>query len=57
LIQSGKKEMYVNRLDKKSPWILVGIVSFGSPTCGDGMPAVYIRVESYIDWIKENLLP
>jgi secreted trypsin-like serine protease len=42
---------------KQQLWIQVGIVSFGNGKCGDGSPAVYTRVESYIDWIKGKLYP
>jgi len=33
----------------------VGIVSWGGATCaGKNMPAAYMKVEHYIDWIKKN---
>jgi len=34
--------------------IQVGIVSFGRP-CARGIPDVYTRVTSFIDWITANL--
>lgn len=38
-------------------WTLEGIVSFGY-LCGlDGWPAIYTRVESYSDWIKNTIKP
>jgi len=40
---------------KNSPWYLLGIVSFGSRNCGDGRPAIYTRVSSFIPWIVKNL--
>merc|ERR1719189_984003 len=39
------------------PWIQVGLVSFGSPDCGAGVPAVYTRIEGYLDWIESNMKP
>ena len=40
---------------KNSPWYLLGIVSFGSRNCGNGRPAIYTRVSSFIPWIVKNL--
>ena len=36
------------------PTYLMGIVSFGSHTCG-GRPTVYTRITEMIPWIKNNL--
>lgn len=35
---------------------LIGIVSFGSEFCGNGMPAVYTRLENVEirEWINQN---
>ena len=33
------------------PWNQVGVVSYGTPECGKGIPAVYTRIEAYLDWI------
>jgi len=37
-------------------YIQVGIVSFGHSQCGNGMPAVYTRVEAYLEWINKNMV-
>lgn len=40
------------------PNLLVGIVSYGSPTCGVvGVPGVYTKVSAYRSWIISNLTP
>ena len=31
---------------------LTGIVSYGSALCGNGVPDVYTRVSSFVDWIN-----
>lgn len=38
--------------DKRIIPFIVGVTSFGQG-CGDGVPGVYVRVSSYIDWIEE----
>ncbi|XP_045470318.1 phenoloxidase-activating factor 3-like [Harmonia axyridis] len=36
-------------------YIQVGIVSFGTATCGDkNLPTIYTRVDKYLKWIVEN---
>ena len=37
------------------PCFLLGIVSYGKPTCGVGTPEVYTRVSRYVDWIRQNI--
>ena len=39
------------------PMTIFGIVSSGSRICGTGLPGVYTRVDSYLDWIKDHLRP
>jgi secreted trypsin-like serine protease len=36
---------------------LAGIVSFGSSTCAGSIPGVYTKVETFIGWIKEKMMP
>ena len=36
---------------------LVGVVSFGTPDCGTGVPGAYTRVEKFLEWIKDTLRP
>lgn len=38
------------------PWNQVGLVSYGTPECGKGVPAVYTKIESYLDWIESNMI-
>ena len=38
-------------------WYLMGVVSFGSRTCGNGKPGIYTRVSHYVGWIQGNLRP
>ena len=44
------------RKDDLSPWQIVGIVSFGTGTCGLGAPAVFTRVTQYDQWIRDNMV-
>lgn len=37
-------------------WTLVGIVSYGSSPCGiDNRPAVYTKLDSFIEWIEGKI--
>jgi len=49
---SGGPLVVQDPLSKK--WNQIGVVSFGARNCGDG--GVYVRVSSFINWIKEILL-
>ena len=40
---------------ESSPYLLVGVVSFGSSQCGVGVPGVYTRVSKFVDWIKNSI--
>jgi len=44
------------RKDDLSPWQIVGIVSFGTPQCARGAPAVFTRVTHYRQWIRDNMV-
>merc|ERR1711935_15042 len=35
----------------------IGLVSFGTKKCGEGVPGVYTRVAEYMDWIESKLRP
>uniref|UniRef100_A0A1Y1K0Y6 Peptidase S1 domain-containing protein n=1 Tax=Photinus pyralis TaxID=7054 RepID=A0A1Y1K0Y6_PHOPY len=43
-------------LSVKNQWEQVGIVSFGF-VCGLDFPTVFVKITSYLDWIKENVRP
>jgi secreted trypsin-like serine protease len=37
-------------------YVLLGAVSFGPSKCGTvGVPGVYTKVSSYLEWISENI--
>ena len=33
----------------------IGLVSFGTDTCGVGIPGVYTKVTKFLPWIAKNL--
>ena len=33
----------------------IGLVSFGTETCGVGIPGVYTKVAKFLPWIAKNL--
>ncbi|CAK1583597.1 unnamed protein product [Parnassius mnemosyne] len=41
--------------DFHTNWFLYGITSIGLAECGGGIPAVYTRIVSYMDWIIQNI--
>ncbi len=43
--------------DSGSPGMKVqeGIVSYGEPICPRGYPVVFTLLQSYLDWIVENI--
>lgn len=43
-------------MPRLNQFYLVGIVSYGPKTCGvPGVPGVYTRVSSFVDWIDEQI--
>ena len=43
LYLKGRKVSSVQSADSQELWYLLGIVSFGTRTCGSGKPALYTR--------------
>ena len=41
----------------KNPKYLVGIVSFGTSKCGQGIPTAYSSIDYYLPWILDNMKP
>ena len=48
---------FISRRGPSGSWYQLGIVNYGSTKCGDGIPGVYTKVSSYMDWIERNLRP
>jgi len=46
-----------NELLNKNPKYLVGIASFGTRSCGKGLPGVYTSIDHYLPWIIANMKP
>merc|ERR1711971_300518 len=40
--------------DTSDTWHLLGIVSYGAKECGNGIPGVYTRVSSFLQWISNT---
>lgn len=56
---SGGPLMYEDRTDpSETRWYAVGVISFGSSPCAKiGVPAVYTKIEPYLDWINSVTKP
>lgn len=55
---SGGPLMKVESLDGPPKYYFIGIVSFGTKSCGASQtPAVYSRVTTYNTWILNNIVP
>ena len=39
------------------PWYQIGLVSFGTKSCGTHVPSVYTKVAAHIPWIESKLKP
>ena len=50
---SGGPLVYRKHADE--PWNQVGLVSYGTDTCGIGIPGVYTKIEGYLDWIENHM--
>lgn len=51
---SGGPAMYIDNVNEPPQYFIVGIVSFGPIKCGT-KAAVYTKINSYMDWILNNL--
>lgn len=38
-------------------WVAIGIVSSGFGPCGKGIPGLYTRIASYMEWIDDHNKP
>ena len=48
----------VLKLGQYKTYYQIGIVSFGfEGICGNGRPAIYTRLASYLEWIQASLEP
>ena len=53
---SGGPLMVEQRYKNKYRWVLIGLVSFGSFSCGThGVPGVYTNVRYYLKWISDKI--
>ncbi|XP_064542286.1 serine protease grass-like [Drosophila montana] len=48
--------LYLSEYNEKQSFVQFGIVSYGSPSCGNGYPAVYTNVASYMRWIADKII-
>ncbi|CAG0878651.1 unnamed protein product [Darwinula stevensoni] len=53
---SGGPLVFLRPLGGHAQYFLIGVVSFGSPLCGEIIaPGVYTRITHYLDWILEHV--
>ncbi|XP_064544351.1 serine protease grass-like [Drosophila montana] len=53
---SGGPLLYLSEYNENQRYVQFGIVSYGSRICGDGYPAVYTNVGSYMRWIADKII-
>lgn len=46
---------FIKQDETSTAWYLIGIISYGSRRCRSEYPGVHVKVESYIDWIKNKI--
>lgn len=52
---SGGPLMNTVKNNNNEQWYIEGIVSFGARCGSDGIPGIYTKVSSYVDWIHNNV--
>jgi secreted trypsin-like serine protease len=53
---SGGPLMMYNTESDVPYWLAIGITSYGFSKCGSaGLPGVYTRVSSFLEWIATNI--
>lgn len=56
MIATGGPLMSRNLEDPLGYWYITGITSYGTIHCGTGgIPGIYTKVSSYLEWIVENI--
>ena len=45
------------QIEKDGQFFIVGITSYGKGCGSPGIPGIYTRVSSFIDWIEERIWP
>ena len=53
---SAKYQIAAKRLLFRWSMDTSGIVSYRSKVCGDGKPCIYVRVDSFLNWIESIMI-